>query len=112
MDANFRRGLQEAAELFDAFTAERNKREAANALKANTAGWQKQSKPPLYTKILANKAVGECPVTRLDPLDVQNCECDPNSEEVSIFISIYNRKQFNWLRSSINSTYFFLTFQT
>ena len=82
LNASFRRGLVEAAELFEAFTAERTKREAANAVKANT-GWQKHVKPPLYTKIKYNQPVGDCPVYKIAPLDQQNCECDPNSEEVS-----------------------------
>ena len=83
LHANFRRGLVEAAELFEAFTAERTKREAANAIKANSTGWQKHVKPPLYTKIKFNQPVGDCPVYKVAPLDQQNCECDPNSEEVS-----------------------------
>ena len=48
---------------------------------ANSAGWQKYTKPPLYTKLKYNQPVGDCPVYRLDPFDHQNCECDPTSDE-------------------------------
>ena len=63
--------------------AEREKREAANRVKANSTGWQKHIKPPLYTKIKFNQAVGDCPVYKADPLDQQTCECDSQNDEVN-----------------------------
>ena len=82
LNASFRRGVLEAAELFEALVAERAKREAANMAKAKSTGWQKHIKPPLYTKIKFNQPVGDCPVYKADPLDQQTCECDLESEDV------------------------------
>ena len=63
--------------------AEREKREAANRVKENSTGWQKHIRPPLYTKIKFNQAVGDCPVYKADPLDQQTCECDSQNDEVN-----------------------------
>ena len=82
LNASFRRGLVEAAELFEILTTEREKREAANKIKSNSTGWQKHIKPPLFTKIKFNQPVGDCPVYKADPLDQQTCECDQSCEEV------------------------------
>ena len=86
LNASFRRGLVEAAELFEAFNAEKAKREAANRMKANSTGWQKHIKPPLYTKIKFNQPVGDCTLYKADPLDQQTCDCDPDSTEVKHYL--------------------------
>ena len=71
------RGVREAAELYEKYTAESEARIAANASKVKG---QKGLKPPLFTKIKTNRPVDDCPVYTADPLDNQVCDCDPNAE--------------------------------
>ena len=54
------RGIKEAAELFEKFSAEKAEREAANADKMRNR--QRGVKPPLYTKIKQNRPFGGCPI--------------------------------------------------
>ena len=68
LEAQFVRGVQEASELFERYTEAKVKREEANAHKVKG---QKHLKPPLYTRILTNRAFGDCPVYTAEKQDQQ-----------------------------------------
>ena len=53
LDGSYRRGLVEAAEIFSKYTADREKRELANAHKVQKSN--SHAKPPMFNKIKANK---------------------------------------------------------
>ena len=54
------RGIKEAAELFEKFSAEKSEREAVEMPKMRNR--QRGVKPPLYTKIKTNRPFGDCPI--------------------------------------------------
>lgn len=74
---SYKRGLAEAAILFEEYTTEKKRREAANADKVRMQGG---SKPPLFTKIKTNRPIGDCIIYTEDPEEHQICECDPDKE--------------------------------
>ena len=74
---SFRRGLAEAAKIFDEYTEAKNKRESANA---NKVQQQPHLKPPLFTRVKSNKPYGDVTVRTFDSLDAQVCECDPEKD--------------------------------
>lgn len=75
---SFRKGLAEAAKVFEEYSEEKNKRESANA---NKVQQQSQMKLPLFTRIKNNKPFGDVTVRTMDPIDAQVCECNPEKDE-------------------------------
>lgn len=76
LNAAYKRGLREAAEAFNAYTKEKEAREAANVDKARQS---KSLKPPMFTKIKTNRPYGDCPVYTEDASD-KTCDCDFDQE--------------------------------
>ncbi|XP_059080477.1 uncharacterized protein LOC131878504 isoform X2 [Tigriopus californicus] len=92
LNAAYKRGLREAAEAFNVYTKEKEAREAANVDKARLS---KSLKPPMYTKIKANRPYGDCPVYTEDASD-KTCDCDfeqespcgPDSECINRYLMV------------------------
>ena len=75
---SFRKGIAEAAKVFDEYTEKKNHREAANANKVQS---QPHMKPPMFSKIKSNRPYGEVALRTIDPIDAQVCECDPAKDD-------------------------------
>ena len=78
LEGSYTRGLGEAAELYETYNQERQKRESENASKGRL---NSNAKPPLFNKIKTNRPFGDCPVYPLDSTDKQMCECDPGGKK-------------------------------